>query len=707
MAEDHDRPRKEGIWKAPWLKLFTAFKVALDPKKLLLAGLGILATSLGWWFLSMLFYYPRTIPMPEEFFQDSSEVQNEANFEAFKVSRQRWNFLHQLAGPRRSHIPLDLGDLAPRYAEYKTAKKLLDARARLKNQIEITKVDDATFFLKIKDLDTNKEEKFRLVEVNSKEPILKVQKSSMEFVSVLNPADKIILIEGKAFKVSEEEEQFKKIKTLRDKASTDLEQAHEKIQDLAEKDQNRILLIVNEVERRVYKPSGEFRNFPWYEYRGPNQYQVVAHMIENVGRDPQKVVDTGKVETRASAAFLIEPLIKFLKPVVYFFDGRAGGWNRLYLILIILWTLLVWGFFGGAITRMAAVQVARNEKVGFTESLKFAQSRLQSYFAAPLLPLVFLLLLAIFLWFFGLVALGIPILGELVAGLFWPMVLVVGLIMAVVMVGLLGWPLMNATISSEGSDSFDALSRSYSYVYQAPWHYIWYSLVALAYGALVIFFVGFMSSLLVYLGKWGIAQSIYRQDREPAFLFAHAPTSFQWRNLLLQDSPHAEVDKDTPLGFPPQYRLKDDYRNSMTLYNNLGSYLVTFWLALFFLLIVGFGYSYFWTATTIIYLLMRQKVDDTDLDEIHLEEDERDQPFVPEKPSVPPVTTPPASTSPPGTTFTMVDSPSMRPSSPPPPPSQPPLTVAPSPVEPPNVIVPEAPQPPLGNSPPPEEKGPI
>ena len=42
-----------------------------------------------------------------------------------------------------------------------------------------------------------------------------------------------------------------------------------------------------------------------------------------------------------------------------------------------------------------------------------------------------------------------------VAGLFWPLVILVGLIMAVVLVGLVGWPLMYSTISAEGSDSFD------------------------------------------------------------------------------------------------------------------------------------------------------------------------------------------------------------------------------------------------------------
>ena len=62
-------------------------------------------------------------------------------------------------------------------------------------------------------------------------------------------------------------------------------------------------------------------------------------------------------------------------------------------------------------------------------------------------------------------------------------------------------------IRSEGSDTFDALSRSYNYVFQSPWNYIWYSLVAVAYGAVLVFFVGFMGSFVVYLTKWSLSQT--------------------------------------------------------------------------------------------------------------------------------------------------------------------------------------------------------
>src|SRR5262249_6575016 len=130
----------------------------------------------------------------------------------------------------------------------------------------------------------------------------------------------------------------------------------------------------------------------------------------------------------------------------------------------------------------------------------------------------------------------IPFLGDIfVSGLLWPLMLAFGLGIAIALVGLVGWPLMPATISAEGTDSWEAVSRSYSYVYQRPWQYIWYGLVAVTYGGLVFFFLGFLGSFTVYLSKWGVAQTPFIQaaGREPSFLFAYAPTSFGWRTLLL------------------------------------------------------------------------------------------------------------------------------------------------------------------------------
>jgi hypothetical protein len=389
------------------------------------------------------------------------------------------------------------------------------------------------------------------------------------------------------------------------------------------------------------KPYGKMRTLPWFEDRGANPYLLVKGQAEawERGRFWDWLVSK-------ELPVLLEPLVKFLRPVTFLLHAKAGFWNSVYFLLVLLWTLATWAFFGGAITRMAAVQIARKEKISLAEALRFTRAHLVSYFSAPLIPLAGVLFFCILLLIFGLFHM-IPAFGDIVVdGVGWPLVLLAGLIMAVILVGLVGWPMMYATISTEGSDSFDALSRSYSYVLSNPWHYLWYSAVALAYGAVVVFFVGFMGSLMVYLGKWGVSQADFiRADRDPSFLCIYAPTSFGWRDLLMGGGNEAVTATGDPV-----------HTGDWKWYNYVGAFMVAFWLYLAFLMVVGFGYSYFWSASTIIYLLMRRKVDDTEMDEVYVEEDEEEPAY-----SMPITTSPstaPAATGPGGTTpLSMVEGP--------------------------------------------------
>src|SRR5207248_1153241 len=146
--------------------------------------------------------------------------------------------------------------------------------------------------------------------------------------------------------------------------------------------------------------------------------------------------------------------------ITYFFlpQGNTFG-SRLYFLMATLWTLVTWSFFGGAITRIAAVQIARGEKIGLVEALRFTVKRFLAYVTAPLFPLGAVFVVLVLMSLFGIVAL-IPYVGDvLVSGLFWPLMLICGLILAVVLVGLVGWPLMSATISTEGTDAWEAVSR--------------------------------------------------------------------------------------------------------------------------------------------------------------------------------------------------------------------------------------------------------
>jgi hypothetical protein len=404
-------------------------------------------------------------------------------------------------------------------------------------------------------------------------------------------------------------------------------------------------------------PHGKLRNWPWFENRGPNPFLLVSGKAgQSDAEGPAHYVPWQRGQfvdwfVQDQVPVLIEPLVKFLRPVFYLLHPDAGFTGRLYFLLVIAWTLATWALFGGAITRIAAVEVARNEKIGLTESLRYTLSRWRSYLFASFAPLVGIAVFVVLLMIFGLFNL-IPIFADFWDGLLWGIVLGLGLVMAIVLIGLVGWPMIHATLGAEGSDSFDALSRCYSYVLQKPWSYLWYVIVALVYGAIVVFFVGFMGSLMVYLGKWGVAQTPFTQvaHRDPSYLFVYAPTSFGWRDLLLQGS-----EVSTEPGGPAAY-IATHFRP----WNYIGAGLVAAWLYIVFLMIVGFGYSYFWSASTIIYLLMRRKVDDTELDEVYLDEEDSEEPY-----SAPiPASSSSAPTGAAGTPpIQMVEPPSLRPTS--------------------------------------------
>lgn len=416
-------------------------------------------------------------------------------------------------------------------------------------------------------------------------------------------------------------------------------------------------------------PNGRLRTMPWYEYRGPNPFLLVTRIVGGSSVDLESALSQFLSGT---VPVLVEPLMKLLLPVVKLLDPNASFLTRVYLILALIWSVATWAFFGGIITRIAAVQFSGKERITLPQATRFVMTRYTSYLLSPLVPLGVIGVIVIAMALYGLLAM-IPILGDLVLyGLGMPLVVVGGIAMAVLLVGLVGYPLMYTTVSTEGSDTFDALSRSYNYVFQAPWSYLWYNLVAVVYGAAVIFFVVFMGSLMVYMGKWAVSQAPWSEaaNRKPDFLFVYSPESFGWKQLLLEGSPIAV--KAEPVTDPYTQRVRmeyipanketaERYRKEFTWWNTAGAGMVTFWMVAIFLLVIGFSYSYSWTAATMIYLLMRKKVDETELDEVYLEEEASGESFTA------PVVPPPPSTI--GTTLPVV----------PPPPAVPPAPVSPPP----------------------------
>ena len=285
---------------------------------------------------------------------------------------------------------------------------------------------------------------------------------------------------------------------------------------------------------------------------------------------------------------IVSPLPGILVPFIALFSPSGTAADRLGALAGCLWTLAVWSLFGGAITRIAAVRVARGGRLGVLSALMFSLSRIRSTMAAPLAPLVVA-------WMIGMAGAAIGLLNRLpgVAGTsaatllaFVP--LIVGLLDAVILLGLVGaWPLMVATVVVEGEDFFDAVSRSYSYVNQRIVRYAGSLAIVVAIGFVGLACFGLFVVVALGLADWSLGLG--------------APSDVGFRFLR-----PGTVDGS---GLPEVGR---------------------FWNGAVEFLVSGWAYSYLWSSVALVYLALRRDVDGNEIHDIYDPKDEAES-FLPDE----------------------------------------------------------------------------
>lgn len=295
---------------------------------------------------------------------------------------------------------------------------------------------------------------------------------------------------------------------------------------------------------------------------------------------------------------VLHPIRAMAEPAVRLFRGNSS-WSQLAdAVTRLIWALVVWSIFGGAIGRIAAVQFARDQQIGMREALLFAAGRFPGYVSAPLLPLAAVAALWLLCVVGGWLGRLPGEVGAIVLGVLWGLELVLGLMMAVILIGIVGgWPLMLATIGVEGTDGFDGLSRMYNYVFERPLYYIWQIGVVVVYGSAVIFFVGLMAQMLVHLALWGVSWG--NGYDETARLLAGSPATVLRGVALSPDTP------------------------------TVGGRIARGWMCGLATLLFAFVYSYFWTSATIIYFTLRRSVDANDFDEVYMPDEQEADDLLP------------------------------------------------------------------------------
>lgn len=316
----------------------------------------------------------------------------------------------------------------------------------------------------------------------------------------------------------------------------------------------------------------------------------------------------------ASSGLLEAPVTLWMsltRPFVDLFRAELTFTGFICLLLCGVWALLVWGLIGGAISRIAALKFTRGEAPDLFGAVRHSGSRLLSYSTAPLVALAFSAVFAVQLIVLGwIMRLGVL---AMIAGLFWPFVLLLGLLMAILLIGaLVGWPLMWSTVSVEGTDAFDALSRSYAYTYQRPWRLLWYVAFAVLIAAVSMFVVKLFAAAAIALGDWSVSwglddetmQAVVRQEPDMSTAPAFSPT----------------LDAAAP---PPSIEVAEPTEESEPgTMMSVATGAVTFWKSLLAALAAGYQAGFLFTAAVGVYLLLRKDIDGAEMDEVYVEQEQ-------------------------------------------------------------------------------------
>jgi hypothetical protein len=215
---------------------------------------------------------------------------------------------------------------------------------------------------------------------------------------------------------------------------------------------------------------------------------------------------------------------------------------------------------------------------------------------------------------------------------------------------------MWATVSVEGTDAFDALSRSYAYTYHRPWRLLWYVMFAAFLAIVSMFVVKVFASSAIKLGNWsidwGIDEPTMQRVVSPETARPLPPPVAPPLNGAATNAPSpADTDAGVALSQPTGETAAVDSTESSPSSESsqeLGRLesatrrAIHFWKAVVAALAAGYQAGFLWVAAVGIYLLLRRDIDGVQMNEVYIDQsDEYGMPLAEDistgVPDVPPV----------------------------------------------------------------------
>ncbi len=271
-----------------------------------------------------------------------------------------------------------------------------------------------------------------------------------------------------------------------------------------------------------------------------------------------------------------------------FIGTPVGMWkhDRWFTICYGAFFVVVLALGGGALSRMAAVEIAHEEKLRIQEAVEFARRAWRRLIFSLLLPLLIAGGLSVLLVLFGKV-LMLPYL-DVLGGVLYGVALLIGCGVVFLLVGYgAGFSMLVPAVACENCDAADAHQRAYAYVLSRPLHLVGYG--AVGFFGLALGFVVISLLAVAVLNVTGALVAAWSSN--PALAGAQGFSLF-------------DLTTRSAMALP------------MPSHSAWSGQLVVFWQTVIACLVGAYVFTNYFGASTIIYLLMRRACDGQDVSEI-------------------------------------------------------------------------------------------
>lgn len=345
--------------------------------------------------------------------------------------------------------------------------------------------------------------------------------------------------------------------------------------------------------------------------------QGVRAVIDDAIADNRRVHESGVFKELLLHVRLTEDrcisAVFGLDPRALFAAGRdalmAIAWlvsmHAVFAILYGLGLAMIWGFVGIGISRGVSLAVARNDEPSIGDYRRACMSQWMQAATIPLLPVMVILSGAIALWVFGLVG-AIPVVGNVIVGILFPLVILGGGIMALVMVlGVLAIPMAPFGIAAAGSDAGDAIVDSAGFVVKRPVKTLFYYGVAFVVGVIAFAALKWLVALSLWCGGNALGTTMDLGAASIEAKTADATLPGKLESMWIPPSPS---------GDSPFYGTPTD--SALTGTSWLGRGMIRLWLMFAWGVLAAFAVSYFYASAGIAWFLLRRDVDHMDITEV-------------------------------------------------------------------------------------------